>query len=102
MSGDIGNQATCTTCSFSEDFSNYWTAVLYFKHRNGSYKRVPQYPNALLGNLQGGMTIYYLQQDFNSNGKTKITAFKPVRFESSGESLSTTLTTLSGLPHDCW
>lgn len=59
--------------------SNYWTAVMYFKARNGTYKRVPQYPNALLGSLTGGMTIYYLQQDFNSNGKTKITSFKPVR-----------------------
>ena len=78
MSGDIGAKATCTTCSFSEDFSNYWTAVMYFKARNGSYKRVPQYPNALLGSLTGGMTIYYLQNDFNSNGKTKITSFKPV------------------------
>ncbi|KAH9905605.1 hypothetical protein F4778DRAFT_670825 [Xylariomycetidae sp. FL2044] len=74
---DIGETATCTTCSFSEDFSNYWTAVMYFKARNGTYKRVPQYPNALLGNLQGGMTVYYLQQDFNSNGNQKITAFKP-------------------------
>ncbi|KAK5655212.1 hypothetical protein OQA88_6111 [Cercophora sp. LCS_1] len=77
MEGDIGEKATCTTCSFSEDFSNYWTAVLYFKARNGSYKRVPQYPNALLGDLTGGMTVYYLQEDFNSNGKNKITAFKP-------------------------
>jgi len=50
---------------------------MYFKHRNGSYKRVPQYPNALLGSLTGGMTIYYLQEDFSSNGKNKITAFKP-------------------------
>lgn len=79
---DVGNKATCTTCSFSEDFSNYWTAVLYFKHQNGSYKRVPQYPNALLGSLTGGMTIYYVQQDFNSNGKTKITSFKPVSISS--------------------
>lgn len=31
---DIGNTATCTTCTFSEDFSNYWTAVLYFKAQN--------------------------------------------------------------------
>jgi hypothetical protein len=51
---------------------------MYFKARNGSYHRVPQYPNALLGNLEGGMTIYYLQQDFNSNGKNKIQSFKPV------------------------
>ena len=32
--------ATCTTCRFKEDKSNYWTAVLYFKHSNGSYMRV--------------------------------------------------------------
>jgi hypothetical protein len=75
---DVGNTATCTTCSFSEDFSNYWTAVMYFKARNGSYKRVPQYPNALLGSLTGGMTIYYLQESFSSSGRQKITAFKPV------------------------
>ena len=75
---DIGNEATCTTCSFSEDFSNYWTAVLYFKARNGTYMRVPQYPNALLGDLTGGMTVYYLQESFNSNGNQKITAFPKV------------------------
>lgn len=75
---DIANKATCTTCSFSEDFSNYWTAVLYFKARNGSYKRVSQYPNSLLGNLNGGMTVYYIQQDFSSNGNQKVTAFKQV------------------------
>jgi hypothetical protein len=75
---DVAEKATCTSCSFSEDFSNYWTAVLYFKARNGSYKRVPQYPNSLLGSLTGGMTVYYLQEDFNSNGKQKITSFKPV------------------------
>jgi len=75
---DPGEKATCTTCSFSEDLSNYWTAVLYFKAKNGTYKRVPQYPNALLGDLKGGMTIYYLQNDFNTNGNQKITAFKTV------------------------
>lgn len=75
---DVGQKGTCTTCTFSEDFSNYWTAVMYFKARNGTYKRVPQYPNALLGDLKGGITVYYLQQDFSSNGNQKITAFKPV------------------------
>jgi hypothetical protein len=75
---DFGEKATCTTCSFSEDLSNYWTAVMFFKARNGSYKRVPQYPNSLLGSLTGGMTVYYLQQDFSSNGNKKMTTFKPV------------------------
>lgn len=39
---DVSATANCTTCEFSEDFSNYWTANLYFKARNGTYKRVPQ------------------------------------------------------------
>jgi hypothetical protein len=46
---DIGELADCTTCSFSEDLSNYWTANLYFKAMNGSYKRVPQVPNRCAG-----------------------------------------------------
>jgi hypothetical protein len=79
MTGDIGNQGTCTTCTFSEDFSNYWTAVMYFKHTNGTYKRVPIMQNTALPEpINGGMTIYYTQQDFNSNGNVKMTAFKPV------------------------
>lgn len=42
---DIGALASCTTCSYAEDRSNYWTANMYFRARNGSYKRVPQIPN---------------------------------------------------------
>lgn len=76
--GAFRDEADCTTCFFSEDFSNYWTAVLYFKARNGTYKRVPIYTNADLEGEKGGMTIYYTQQDFNTNGNQKITAFKPV------------------------
>lgn len=37
---DISKTATCTSCRFKEDKSNYWTAVLYFKHTNGSFIRV--------------------------------------------------------------
>ena len=39
---DVSKTASCTTCAFSKDFSNYWTANLYFKARNGSFKRVKQ------------------------------------------------------------
>ncbi|KAG9233530.1 hypothetical protein BJ875DRAFT_543701 [Amylocarpus encephaloides] len=75
---NVDNSASCTTCVFSEDFSNYWTAVIYFKRRDGKYKRVPIYPNAVLEpGTRGGMTIYYTQESFNSNGRAKITAFKP-------------------------
>ncbi|KAI1084314.1 hypothetical protein F5B20DRAFT_576451 [Whalleya microplaca] len=70
---DPSVESTCTTCSFSEDFSNYWTANLYFKARNGTYKRVKQMVN--LG-LQGeeGITVYYIPP---YDGRTKVTAFKP-------------------------
>ncbi|KAF6747476.1 hypothetical protein DFP72DRAFT_919928, partial [Ephemerocybe angulata] len=47
-------------------------------HTNGSYKRVPIMQNTALPNgINGGMTIYYTQKDFNNNGNKKITAFKP-------------------------
>lgn len=49
------NLATCTTCTFADDFSNYWTAVLYFRARNGTYKRVPQIAQAGMEGTQGGM-----------------------------------------------
>lgn len=70
---DLVELSTCTTCTFSEDFSNYWTAVMYFKARNGSYKRVPQLPNmGLSGN--GGVTIYYIPPH---DPNVSVTAFKP-------------------------
>jgi len=80
---DVSNRATCTTCIFTEDTSNYWTAVLYFRAKNGSYSRVGQYPNALLGDIKGGMTVYYIQESFNGNGNQKINSFKPVSAASS-------------------
>lgn len=61
------------------NISNYWTAAMFFKHENGSYKRVPIMQNTALPNgINGGMTIYYTQQDFNGNGNQKITAFPKV------------------------
>ncbi|KAH8654424.1 hypothetical protein BGZ60DRAFT_495879 [Tricladium varicosporioides] len=75
---DVSSLADCTTCQFSEDFSNYWTANLYFKARNGTYKRVQQGGAALQFNdkvstqIGGGILIYYV-----SASPGKITAFKP-------------------------
>jgi hypothetical protein len=41
--GDVSKTASCTTCAFSKDLSNYWTANMYFKSpKNGTYKRVRQ------------------------------------------------------------
>jgi hypothetical protein len=55
--------------------SNYWTAALYFRAQNGTFKRVQQYAN--LGLVQrGGMTVYYIPP---YDGVSSVTAFKPVR-----------------------
>lgn len=79
---DPSTTSTCTTCTYSEDFSNYWTASLYFKSpENGSYKLVPQQTNfrGLDGKLHpqggGGVTVYYMTP---YGGSAKTTAFKPV------------------------
>jgi hypothetical protein len=68
------DQATCTTCTFSEDFSNYWTAVLFFRARNGTFKRVPIKGNAGFESSQGGMTVYYTPT--LGSQRVKVTAFK--------------------------
>lgn len=74
---DPAEKSTCTTCSFSEDFSNYWTANIYFRAKNGTYKRVPQMVNLGLKGT-GGVTVYYIPP---YDGKTTVTAFKPVSSE---------------------
>lgn len=76
--GDVSEAASCTTCQFSQDFSNYWTANLYFKAKNGTYKRVPQGGHAYQFNdqfstqTQGGILVYYV-----SAQPGQITAFQP-------------------------
>ncbi|KAK7934952.1 hypothetical protein PG985_000447 [Apiospora marii] len=73
---DMPGESTCTTCSFAEDFSNYWTAVLFFKARNGTYKRVPQ--SSQIQGAKGGITVYYMQDAlYDQQQKSKVTAFKP-------------------------
>lgn len=34
---DLAKSSTCTSCSFTQDKSNYWTAVMFFKAKNGTY-----------------------------------------------------------------
>jgi len=78
---DPSVESTCTTCTYSEDFSNYWTASLYFRSpENGSFKMVQQRTNFVgLDNEKhpqgGGITVYYMTPFSGSN--PKVTAFKP-------------------------
>lgn len=71
---DPPRDASCTTCSFAEDFSNYWTPNLYFRARNGTFKHVPIFANLGLGQIQGGMTVYYIR---GYRAADKVTTFKP-------------------------
>ncbi|PMD38709.1 hypothetical protein L207DRAFT_597311 [Hyaloscypha variabilis F] len=70
---DLPSRSNCTSCTFSEDFGNYWTAVMYYRARNGTYKRVAQFPNGGL-KQNGGITVYYIPP---YDGVTNVTTFKP-------------------------
>jgi hypothetical protein len=74
---DLAKLSTCTTCEMAEDFSklqrknlhlsnthfnrkgNYWTAVIYFRARNGTYKRVPQRAQQGIEKTNGGMVFSF-------------------------------------------
>ncbi len=71
---DLPSRSNCTTCTFSEDFSNYWTATLYYQARNKTFKRVSQFPNEGL-TQNGGITVYYIPP---YDGVSNVTAFKQV------------------------
>ncbi|KAK3689329.1 hypothetical protein B0T22DRAFT_427574 [Podospora appendiculata] len=94
---DIAKHASCTTCHFLEDLSNYWTANLYFKARNGSYKRVPQMANQFNQGDNGGITIYY-----TSPGPNLTTAFKPGFRMLTGDSTRRTSENLGKSMQQCY
>ncbi|RYN32842.1 hypothetical protein AA0113_g2373 [Alternaria arborescens] len=95
---DMVEKSTCTTCTFSEDFSNYWTAALYFRAQNGTYKRVQQFPNGGL-NQRGGMTVYYIPP---YDGVSNVTAFKPgFRMLAGNPLLRNTTGESRGICHRC-
>ncbi|KAI1141377.1 hypothetical protein F5Y05DRAFT_409932 [Hypoxylon sp. FL0543] len=94
---DLPSLSTCTSCTFSEDFSNYWTAVLYFRARNGTYKRVPQFVSEGL-RADGGITVYYIPA---SDTNTKVTAFKPGFRMLVGDAAARSTTTAPKVCHRC-
>ena len=80
-SHDLPSLSTCTSCQAADDFSNYWTAVLYFKARNGTFHRVSQLAPQGFEGQAGGMTVYYMTgqlADMNQINAINATAFKPV------------------------
>jgi len=83
---DPARDSACTSCTYAQDFSNYWTASLYFRSpENGSYRMVPQQHNfvGLDGERHpqngGGITVYYMTAFGPGAGSQRvITAFRPV------------------------
>ncbi|KAK3387896.1 hypothetical protein B0H63DRAFT_166271 [Podospora didyma] len=97
---DLAAKSTCTSCSFVQDLSNYWTAVMFFKAKNGTYKRVPQVGNGgPQGQLinKGGLDIYYIPSG-------KVTAFKPGFRMLAGNAANTdnSKVTKGNICHRCW
>ncbi|KAF2265225.1 hypothetical protein CC78DRAFT_553126 [Lojkania enalia] len=96
---DLPSESTCTSCTFSEDFSNYWTAALYYRARNGTYKRVKQFENGGL-RQNGGITVYYIPP---YDGITNVTAFKPgFRMLAGDPTLRSTEKERRGICHRCF
>ncbi|PGH09651.1 hypothetical protein AJ79_05617 [Helicocarpus griseus UAMH5409] len=97
---DLAGQSTCTSCSFAQDLSNYWTAVMFFRSNNGSYHRVPQIGNGgPQGQLinDGGLAIYYIP-----SGQT--TAFAPGFRMLIGDAANTDASKVdqANICHRCW
>ncbi|KAF2469766.1 uncharacterized protein BDR25DRAFT_227470 [Lindgomyces ingoldianus] len=96
---DLPSRSNCTSCTFSEDFSNYWTAALYYKARNGTFKRVQQFENGGL-RQNGGITVYYIPP---YDGISNVTAFKPgFRMLAGNPTLRSTKGESRGLCHRCF
>ncbi|OQU99815.1 hypothetical protein CLAIMM_05396 [Cladophialophora immunda] len=58
-------RSTCSSCTVTGDFSNYWIPALFYQHQNGTFESVDQV---------GGATVYYLQRA--GDGET-LKAFPP-------------------------
>ncbi|KAL5379443.1 hypothetical protein DPSP01_008509 [Paraphaeosphaeria sporulosa] len=97
LAHDLPTVSTCTSCTFSEDFSNYWTAVLFFRAQNGTFHRVPQAPSEGLKG-DGGITVYYIP---DAKNKTSVTAFKPGFRMLVGDAAATTPQPARKVCHRC-
>ncbi|KAF2867854.1 hypothetical protein BDV95DRAFT_610295 [Massariosphaeria phaeospora] len=97
---DLAKQSKCTSCSYTQDKSNYWTAVMFFKAKNGTYTRVPQIgnggPQGKLHN-SGGLDLYYIPSG-------KVTAFKKGFRMLAGNAGNTdpSKVKMSNICHRCW
>jgi hypothetical protein len=63
LDGDLSTEATYTSCTPNEDFSNYWTAVIYLRARKWTFKRVNTLGNPFGYSIATGVqTVCYLSR----------------------------------------
>jgi len=102
---DPPKASTCTSCKMVEDFSNYWTASIYFRSPdNGTFTRVPQMANGRLNGTmleqEGGITVYYMRPFSGRDMKMK--AMQPVSiYVESICTASRPRLTYEGFPYAC-
>jgi hypothetical protein len=61
--------AKCSSCPVKEDMSNYWTPKLYYHAQDGTFQSVPTVGDNI-NDINGGMTVYYLQRGKGADTKT--------------------------------
>jgi len=97
---DLAKTSKCTSCSFVQDKSNYWTAVMFFKAKNGTYIRVPQIGNGgPQGKLinDGGLDVYYIP-----SGKTTAFAKGFRMLVGSATNTDPNKVKMANICHRCW
>jgi len=55
MNDNIAKTATCTICTFAENFSNSWTAVLFFRATTAATTAAPIFLNLGFDGVSGEM-----------------------------------------------
>jgi len=80
--------------------------VMFFKHSNGSFIRVPQMPNHAVGSPNGGMTVYYIQPPNNGKVTAPPKGFRMITGDPFARSRNTKISSTSpeayALTFRCW
>jgi hypothetical protein len=108
-SHDLPSQSTCTSCSFKEDLSNYWTAVLMYRSGDGKFMRVPTTGNGgpqgklehpTSGPGKGGMDIYYIPNPARGKQVAFKKGFRMIAGDAGNKDASKVKKNM--LCHRCW
>lgn len=74
MSFEQARASKCSSCPIKQDLSNYWTPKLYYQAQDGTFQSVRTVGDSD-ADLNGGMTVYYLQRGPNAKKVGGLKAF---------------------------